>query len=106
MRPAVLLPREYDAVARHPQQLLVGGNVVERAPCAGVGLPGLAPRAARDLRDADRPRLRLPPRRKGDAARLGGRPREGDTRAIRRPHRVVVAVERRIEEAQGLSGYV
>ena len=106
MRPTVLLPREHDAVARHPQQLLVGDDVVERAARAKVGLPDLAPGAGRDLRDADRPRLRLPSRRKGDAARLGRRPREGDARSVRRPHRVVVALERRIEEPQRLPGHV
>src|SRR5438093_952776 len=90
------------ARARHPEELLVGDDVAERAARAGVGLPDLAPGAGRDLGDADRPGLRLAPRGERDAARLGRCPRERDARAVQGPDRVVVAVKGGIEEAQRL----
>ena len=106
VRPAVLLPREHDTIAGHPQQLLVGDDVAVRAARAGVGLPDLPPRARRDVDDANRPRLGVAARGERHAARLGRRPRERDARAVGGPHRVVVAVEGWIEEAQRLPGDV
>src|SRR5438132_1236236 len=102
MRPAVLLPRKHDAIARGPNDLVLGHDAAIDAAVAFIRAPDLATVAGGDVGDADRPRLPRAYRREREHFVAGRDAREGDLLSVRRPDRKRVAVDARIEIANRL----
>src|SRR5437763_12977078 len=100
MGPAVLLPREHDAVTGSPADLIVRDHLAEHAAGPRVGDPDLASRAARHFGDADGPRLARPLGREGQSLCTRRVSKKGDAAAVGRPDRVRVRVDARIQKAQ------
>src|SRR5207248_107575 len=101
--PAVGLPRKDDAVVGAPEELIGRLDAAEGTADSRAGLPHLPALAVGDRGDADGPGLggRLRPEGMHEVSR-GGDAEEGHLPAVRRPGRVVVAVDARVEPAEGL----
>ncbi len=95
MRPAVLLPREDNPVARGPKQLALGNHRVEGAARAVAGGPDLPPDAVAHRGYVDGPAAAFTAAASTSCA--GGGPKKRYLFTVRRPNRVAVAVHRGVE---------
>src|SRR5690242_12185532 len=101
MQPAVLLPREHQAIAGGPIQLAVGGYGLKDAAVALVTFPNLFGGTRLHVGHAYRERfVGLAPRREHFWPRRRELADPRDMRSIRRPRDVAVAIERRIDVAK------
>ena len=106
VNPAIAFPREDQAVALGPPNLLGRRDTLEHAARSRLRFPHLA-RLSRGHSDhANRPRQRFAARREHEV--LAGRrdPRERDPGAIGRPRRIAIEIDTRIEISQRLRGAI
>ena len=103
VRPAVALPREDEAVAVGPEDLILRHDVAIDAAAPLLRPEDFARRPRRGVGDAQRPGLRFPVRAEGLDLLRGGEPQEGEALSVGRPDGSRVAVDARVQVADGLA---
>ena len=102
MLPAVALPWEHQPLVGGPRQLRAELDRLEHAAASGRGVPYLAAGAGGDLGHADRPRVAFALGVEDHAVAHRRPADERDARAVGRPHRPVVGVERGLQPGERL----
>ena len=104
MLPAVALPREDEPLLGRPRQLRTELHRLEHAAAAGCRAPHLAAGAGGHVGHADRPRLAFALGEEDHAVAHRRPADEREARAVGRPRRRVVGVERRLQPRQRARG--
>ncbi len=102
MNPSAALPRENDAVADCPNQLILGDNFMKDAAGACIRVPNLLTFTGRSVCDSNGPRLALTVWAKWKPALRDSDTQKRDSSAVRRPCSFAVGVHARFEIDEGL----
>src|ERR1700688_2804677 len=106
MNPPAAFPRQNDAVAGRPNQLIFCDNLVKDTAAARVRVPNLLAFAGCGVRDANGPGLAFAVRAKGKPALRHGDAHESNSAAVWRPRGLHVSVHAWLEINQRFHRYV